>query len=79
MIGKSARLGGSEYGLSGYTMPTNEMMFKKPKFGTVNQKKLLRFAEEIMKQKSFIPGVGTYSKVDEWKDLMPPASGKFTI
>jgi hypothetical protein len=55
------------------------MMFKKPKFGTVNQKKILRFAEEIMKQKSFIPGVGSYSKVEEWKDLVPQASGKFTI
>jgi hypothetical protein len=32
-----------------------------------------------MKQKSYIPGVGSYSKVEEWKDLVPQASGKFTI
>ena len=32
-----------------------------------------------MKQKSFIPGVGSYSKVEGWKDLVSPASGKFTI
>lgn len=75
MIGKD----GSELGVSGYTVPTNEMMFKKPKFGSVNQKKICRFAEEMMKQKSYIPGVGSYTKVDEWKDLVPPASGKFTI
>ena len=61
-------------GIDSYTLPSNELMLKKPQFGKCSKGKNLTFAEEVMKRKQWVPGP-QYINIDNWNNLLPKRAG----